>query len=243
MDTFSAGHYINRLWVVSFGCVLWGVMTAAFSCAPSLNFWSMLVWSITGLGLALVIPNVQSVIAGAHRRIPSEQHAVPAQPAACKPHTASRLAQHTSRAVKLCSGWQLRIWHSCHSAQAAHVDEIRSTTWAGDCCALAMHCVSENNSDLAGLRRRLLHTRRALTACCCGPDFFAEKNRGKAFGVLQMTSLLGGSLGALYATNLGAAEPFGFEGWRFAFFSVAMLSIIIGAAPSVVMSAVSYMIR
>jgi len=45
-----------------------------------------------------------------------------------------------------------------------------------------------------------------------------------------MTSLLGGSLGALYATNLGGARPFGYEGWRFAFFSVAMLSIIIGAA-------------
>ena len=44
-----------------------------------------------------------------------------------------------------------------------------------------------------------------------------------------MTSLLGGSLGALYATNLGAARPFGYEGWRFAFFSVAMLSILIGA--------------
>ena len=55
------------MWVVSFGCILWGVMTAAFSAAPSLNFWSMLVWSITGLGLALVIPNVQSVIAGAPR--------------------------------------------------------------------------------------------------------------------------------------------------------------------------------
>ena len=58
---------MNRMWVVSFGCILWGVMTAAFSAAPALNLWSMLVWSVTGLGLALVIPNVQSVIAGAHK--------------------------------------------------------------------------------------------------------------------------------------------------------------------------------
>ena len=65
--------------------------------------------------------------------------------------------------------------------------------------------------------------------CRCA-DFFAEKNRGKAFGLLQMTSLLGGSLGALYATNLGGARPLGYEGWRFAFFSVAMLSILIGLA-------------
>jgi hypothetical protein len=78
VDTLGAGHYINRLWVVSFGCVLWGVMTAAFSCAPSLNFWSMLVWSITGLGLALVIPNVQSVIAGARSAVPWRQRRRPA---------------------------------------------------------------------------------------------------------------------------------------------------------------------
>ena len=59
-------------------------------------------------------------------------------------------------------------------------------------------------------------------------DFFSEKNRGKAFGLLQMTSLLGGSLGAIYATNIGGVRPFGVEGWRFAFFSVAMISIVIG---------------
>jgi len=51
-----------------------------------------------------------------------------------------------------------------------------------------------------------------------------------------MTSLLGGSLGALYATNLGGARPFGYEGWRFAFFSVAMLSIIIGAFRSLALA-------
>lgn len=45
----------------------------------------------------------------------------------------------------------------------------------------------------------------------------------------QMTSLLGGSLGAIYATNMGGARPFGIEGWRFAFFTVAMVSIVIGA--------------
>lgn len=44
----------------------------------------------------------------------------------------------------------------------------------------------------------------------------------------QMTSLLGGSLGAIYATNMGSLRPFGIEGWRVAFFSVAMVSIVIG---------------
>ena len=81
----GAGHYINRLWVVSFGCVLWGVMTAAFSCAPSLNFWSMLVWSITGLGLALVIPNVQSVIA-----VRATSTLLQANPDLCRAHMCCR---------------------------------------------------------------------------------------------------------------------------------------------------------
>lgn len=34
-------------------------------------------------------------------------------------------------------------------------------------------------------------------------DFHIEGDRGTAFGMLQMTSLLGGASGALYATNMG----------------------------------------
>ena len=34
-------------------------------------------------------------------------------------------------------------------------------------------------------------------------DFHIEGDRGTAFGMLQMTSLLGGAFGALYATNMG----------------------------------------
>lgn len=34
-------------------------------------------------------------------------------------------------------------------------------------------------------------------------DFYADSNRGKAFGGLFLTGAVGGMLGSLYATNLG----------------------------------------
>lgn len=37
------GHYYNRIWVITFGCLLWGIMTGAFaSCntvAQGYIFW------------------------------------------------------------------------------------------------------------------------------------------------------------------------------------------------------------
>ena len=60
---------MNRIWVITVGCVLWGVMTAAFCFMTSLNLLSMLLWAITGIGLALVVPNVQSVTAGAPQHV------------------------------------------------------------------------------------------------------------------------------------------------------------------------------
>ena len=30
-----AGHYYNRIWVITAGCVLWGVMTAGFATTHS----------------------------------------------------------------------------------------------------------------------------------------------------------------------------------------------------------------
>ena len=56
---------MNRIWVVAVGCVLWGIMTAGFCFTHSVGAVSMLLWAVTGIGLALVVPNVQSVTAGA----------------------------------------------------------------------------------------------------------------------------------------------------------------------------------
>lgn len=45
-------------------------------------------------------------------------------------------------------------------------------------------------------------------------DFHKSSSRGRAFGRLWLTLSMGGMLGALYATNMGARRPFGYEGWR-----------------------------
>lgn len=59
-------------------------------------------------------------------------------------------------------------------------------------------------------------------------DYHAADSRGRAFGALWLTISFGGMLGALYATNVGSLQPFGIDGWRFVFYSVATTSIIVG---------------
>eukprot|EP01024_Parvocaulis_polyphysoides_P057588 TRINITY_DN6137_c2_g2_i2.p1 TRINITY_DN6137_c2_g2~~TRINITY_DN6137_c2_g2_i2.p1 ORF type:complete len:468 (-),score=20.47 TRINITY_DN6137_c2_g2_i2:1666-2901(-) len=56
------GHYHNRILVISAGCLIWGLMTLAFSTAQSVG-WGMVCWGINGIGLAMVIPNYQSLTA------------------------------------------------------------------------------------------------------------------------------------------------------------------------------------
>ncbi len=48
--------------MTSIGCVMWGVCTAGFSVCRSLNE-GYLFWAINGIGLSLVIPTGQSLIA------------------------------------------------------------------------------------------------------------------------------------------------------------------------------------
>ncbi|DBB03312.1 TPA: hypothetical protein ACH3X3_010695 [Trebouxia sp. C0006] len=60
--TCFAGHYYNRVHVTSIGCVMWGICTAGFSVCRSLNE-GYLFWAINGIGLSLVIPTGQSLIA------------------------------------------------------------------------------------------------------------------------------------------------------------------------------------
>ncbi|MEA2070973.1 MAG: MFS transporter [Asgard group archaeon] len=59
-------------------------------------------------------------------------------------------------------------------------------------------------------------------------DYFHESKRGKAFGMLGLTGVLGAVFGTLYATIIGEYSLFGFEGWRIAFISVGGLSILLG---------------
>ncbi|KAK9845923.1 hypothetical protein WJX81_006083 [Elliptochloris bilobata] len=60
------GHYYNRAWVISGGCLIWGVVTVGFSMARTLRE-GIFFWAFNGLGLALVIPNVQSLTADYYR--------------------------------------------------------------------------------------------------------------------------------------------------------------------------------
>ena len=59
-------------------------------------------------------------------------------------------------------------------------------------------------------------------------DYNAAEARGRAFGHLWLVISLGGMIGAVYATNMGALQPFGIAGWRFTFFSVAVASVVVG---------------
>ena len=44
--------------MITAGCLVWGVMTLGFSVSRSLRE-AIFFWAINGLGLSLVIPNVQ----------------------------------------------------------------------------------------------------------------------------------------------------------------------------------------
>ena len=115
------GHVFNRVAVISLGCFVWGATMFGFAFSTTLAQ-GIVAWAVTGLGLCLVIPNVQS-----------------------------------------------------------------------------------------------------LTA-----DLYTEAHRGKAFGTLQMSSALGAALGGLYATNVGASRPFGWDGWRFAMLLLGVVAFAIG---------------
>ncbi|CAK0787030.1 hypothetical protein CVIRNUC_010246 [Coccomyxa viridis] len=56
------GHYYNRIWVICAGCLLWGVMTVAFSQCNSV-MQGYIFWGINGIGLSMVIPSGQSMVA------------------------------------------------------------------------------------------------------------------------------------------------------------------------------------
>ena len=56
------GHTYNRVRVVCAGCALWTVMTALFVGATEV-WQGCLLWAVNGIGLALVVPNCQSIVA------------------------------------------------------------------------------------------------------------------------------------------------------------------------------------
>lgn len=76
-------------------------------------------------------------------------------------------------------------------------------------------------------------------------DYHPPDTRGKAFGIMGFVSaigthlsddytlcvntcMLGAMAATLFATNIGGKVVFGFAGWRVAFFSVALVSVVTG---------------
>ncbi len=60
-------------------------------------------------------------------------------------------------------------------------------------------------------------------------DYFKPEDRGKAFGLLGLTTVIGAVTGTLYATTIaGGPQIWGFDGWRFAYFSFGAMSILLG---------------
>jgi MFS family permease len=61
-------------------------------------------------------------------------------------------------------------------------------------------------------------------------DYYPPKERGKAFGLLGLTGVIGVIVGTIFATALvtGTKYMFGMDSWRFVFIIWGVLSIIIG---------------
>ena len=59
-------------------------------------------------------------------------------------------------------------------------------------------------------------------------DTFPNRILGKSFGVLRITGALGGTAGAFFGTAIAASSPMGIPGWRFAFYVLAIMSLITG---------------
>jgi len=58
-------------------------------------------------------------------------------------------------------------------------------------------------------------------------DYFPESERGKAFGWIGLTGVLGAIFGTIFATTVSGTKPFGISGWRFAFFAIGGMSIFL----------------
>ena len=66
------------------------------------------------------------------------------------------------------------------------------------------------------------------TASSLLADYYPENLRGRAFGLLGLTGIMGAVIGTLYATSISDLIILGMEGWRFAFVSMAIISFILG---------------
>lgn len=65
-----ADQFYPRGKIIGFGCILWATFTSLFACTSSMHV-ALPIVAVNGIGLALVIPNCQSLVAdyyGSHTR-------------------------------------------------------------------------------------------------------------------------------------------------------------------------------
>lgn len=77
---------------------------------------------------------------------------------------------------------------------------------------------------LSGLGLAVLYP----TASSLLADYYPDNTRGRAFGLLGLTGIIGSVIGTIYATSISDSLIFGFQGWRVAFASMALVSFILG---------------
>ena len=66
------------------------------------------------------------------------------------------------------------------------------------------------------------------TASSLLADYYPDNTRGRAFGLLGLTGIVGAVIGTIYATSISDASILGIDGWRFAFISMAFVSFVLG---------------
>ena len=100
-----------------------------------------------------------------------------------------------------------------------------------------------SNSDSAGLRFSL-----ALQACgmhlpvwgSCRQSLPSRCKAGRRSSCVGyghgLSGAAGGMAGGFFATSIGDKHPFGIEGWRFAFFLIASVSVFTGILTAVMAS-------
>ena len=66
------------------------------------------------------------------------------------------------------------------------------------------------------------------TASSLLSDYYPDNTRGRAFGYLGLTGIVGSVFGTIYATTISDVTIFNFPGWRVAFATMALVSLILG---------------
>ncbi len=66
------------------------------------------------------------------------------------------------------------------------------------------------------------------TASSLLADYYPDNSRGRAFGLLGLTGIIGSVIGTIYATSISDSLIFGIQGWRVAFATMALVSFVLG---------------